>query len=125
MIPLHVLDAARKNGNERNVDVYLPDTGVIILLMDLISNHQVKGEINFVTGKGKAQRKIDIWETCSAFTLEKSRGRVGLHGFSGADWGGKLSKKRWLESYLRLEEDSEVINVFQWLVKMILTCREI
>ena len=34
---------------------------------------------------------------------EKSKGLIGLHNFSGADWGGKfagISKKTWIKSYL-------------------------
>lgn len=63
----------------------------MILLMDLTSNHQVHIEINFVTGKGKAQRKIDFKERCLALTPDKSRGLLGLHAFTGADWGGKFA----------------------------------
>lgn len=118
LIPLHVLDAADKNGKVRNIDVYSPDTDVLILLMDLLSNHPQKAAIHFVTGKGKNHRKIDIQDRCSAITLERSRGLVGLHAFSGADWGGKfagVSKKRWLENYLSLESKSEIVAAFQRL----------
>ncbi len=74
--------------------------------MDLFSANTIPGELQFITGKGKAKRTIDIRGRCAAFGSEKSKGLLGLHAFSGADWGGKfagMSKSRWIKHYLSLE----------------------
>ena len=66
----------------------------------------------------KLCRKIDVLARCAALTPEKCKGLVGLHAFSGADWAGKfagISKKKWLECFLALEKDSEIVQVFQHL----------
>lgn len=88
--------------------------------MDLVAVHQVQGELSFVKGTGKGQRKIDVHERCSAITNFKARGLVGLPAFFGADWGGKfagVSRKRWLECHLSLEADNEIVAVFHRLGK--------
>ena len=46
----------------------------------------------------------------------KCQGFVGLHNFSGADWGGKfvgISKKTWVDAYMTLDEDDQAIECFQ------------
>ena len=116
LIPLHVLDAVRQEQNVRDIDVFSPDTDVFILLMDLYANNNFENELCFITGKGTNNRKIDIHGRCSAIGVEKSRGPLGLHNLSGADWGGKfvgISKKRWLTSYLSLDSDNEIIGAFK------------
>lgn len=116
LIPMHVLDASRTDGNNQVIDVYSPDTDVFIYLMDLLSTNDIPEEVRFITGKGKAKRTIDIRARCKAVGTEKSKGLIGLHAFSGADWGGKfsnISKKRWISHYLTLETDSDALDVFQ------------
>ena len=47
---------------------------------------------------------------------EKCKGLVGLHNFSGADWGGKfagIGKLTWIKSYLALDGDDPIIKSFQ------------
>ena len=116
LIPLHVLDAS--NSNVCDIDVHSPDTDVLIYLMDLMSNNSLPGKLHFVTGKGKSERTIDIRERCRAVGNEKSRGLLGLHAFSGADWGGKfagISKNRWIKLYLNLDSTSDVVGALQQL----------
>ena len=53
---------------------------------------------------------------------EKCKGHIGLHiglhHFSGADWGGKfvgITKKRWVYAYMKLPNDDPAIRFFQTL----------
>ncbi len=97
-----------------------PDTDVLILLMDLVSHGKV-GEftvLNFLTGKGAKYRSINVCERVKAVGLSKSQGLVGLHNFTGADWGGKfcgVSKKTWISKYLALPENDTIITAFKIL----------
>ena len=116
LIPMHVLDAFKSNGNICDIDVHSPDTDVFIYLMDMLSTYNITGNLHFITGKGKAKRTIDIRERCTAVGNEKSKGLLGLHAFSGADWGGKfagVTKKRWIKQYLALESNSNIVYAFQ------------
>jgi hypothetical protein len=50
----------------------------------------------------------------------KCQGLIGLHNFSGADWGGKfvgITKKTWVSAYMKLDEDSSIVNCFRELGK--------
>ncbi len=119
MIPLHVLDIVRAS-SLRAIDVWSPDTDVLILLIDLAANGHlgVHTKLRFLTGKGTKYRSIDIRERVSAIGLEKSKGLIGLHHFTGADWGRKyvgVSKKSWISAYLQLAQDNETVVAFQQL----------
>lgn len=57
--------------------------------------------LSLLTRKGGKYRRIDIQEKVKALIKEKSRAVIGLHNFSGADWGGKLAgivKQTWIFS---------------------------
>ncbi len=115
LIPLHVIDAARHGTGSREIDVVSPDTDVLILLMDMYSRIDIPCELHFITGKGKDKRNINVRERSSAIGNGKCRGLLGLHNFSGADWGGKcvgISKRRWLISYLTHTENSPIVAAF-------------
>ena len=46
----------------------------------------------------------------------KCQGFIGLHNFSGADWGGSfvgIIKKTWANAYVVLDEDDPAIYCFQ------------
>ena len=114
LIPMHVLNASKTYGGIRDIDVYSPDTDVLIFLMNFFSSNNIPGELHFITGKGKAKRTIDIRARCLAVGSEKSKGLLGLHAFTGADWGGKfagISKSRWIKHYLRLESSCDAVDV--------------
>jgi hypothetical protein len=84
--------------------------------MDLFSTNNIPGQLHFITGKGKAKRTIDIRATCSAVGLQKSKGLLDLHAFTGADWGGKfasISKRKWIKHYLGLQSSCDVVDAFQ------------
>ena len=71
-----------------------------------------------MTGKGEKYRKIDVGERIQIVGKERSKGFIGLHNFSGADWGGKfagISKNTWIKSYLALDKDYMIIKSFQML----------
>ena len=47
---------------------------------------------------------------------KKSEAVLGLHAFKGGDWGGKYSgvtKERWTQRFLELDEGSDVITALQ------------
>ena len=94
MIPLQVIDAIG-DSTLRDIDVWSPDTDVLILLMDLVARGRLGefAKLNFLTGKGDTYRSINFRERVSV---------IGFHDFTGADWGGKFvvfSKKSWITSY--------------------------
>ena len=93
------------------------DTDVLILLMDLVSRNHLGALTSLVlqTGRGNNIKKYDIIERVNVVGTAKSQGLVGLHNFSGADWGGKfvgISKKRWTDRYLELESDDPIVETF-------------
>ena len=106
------MPASRKTEHIRDIDEVSPDTDVFVFLLDFFSTRELQGELHFVTGKGKTERKINIRDRCRTV----GKGLLGLHAFSGADWGGKFSgvtKKRWIKHYLSLEEGNAAVDVLQ------------
>jgi len=78
--------------------------------MDLVANGHLdtSTRLRFLTGKGKNYRVIDIRNG-------KVKGLIGLHHFTGADWGGKfvgVSKKTWISNYLSLPPNDEIVRAF-------------
>ena len=61
---------------------------------------------------------IDIRQWVEAIGASKAQGLIGLHNFSGADWGGKfvgISKKTWVQTFLSLAEDDDILKCFKQL----------
>ncbi len=119
MIPLHVLDTV-KDTTVKDLYVSSADTDVLILLMDLVAYGRLGAltDIHFLTGKGTKSCSIDVCERVCAIGQEKCQGLIGLHNFTGADWGGKfvgVSKKSWISKYLGLEKINPIINTFRML----------
>ena len=117
LIPHQVLASAAK-GALRDIHVWSPDTDVLLLLLDLVSCERIAAptSLTFSTGKGTTKREIDIFERVQILGCHKCQGLLGLHNFSGADWGGKfvgISKKTWVNAYLRLDDDDPAINCFK------------
>ena len=80
-----------------SVDGRSPDTDVFILIMDLCAQNQVTGPINFITRQGKFHRTVASNDRCASIGLQTSKGLIGVHALSGADWGRKffgISKKQ-------------------------------
>ena len=81
-----------------------------------------------LTGKGKNHRFINIPERVRVIGQEKCRGLIGLHNFTGADWGGKfvgISKKTGITSYLNLPDNDPIISAFQLLGNGVLANHEL
>ncbi len=86
--------------------------------MDLCARDQNGGNVNFITGQGKFNRRIDVKSRSAVVGKEKSKALIGLHAISGADWGGKLfgiSKLKWITSLLKLSDDDATICTLQSL----------
>ena len=78
----------------------------------------MKNSVTLHPGKGKKAIKIN--DQCKKIGNEKSKGLLGLHALTGADWGGKFSgitKKRWISHYLKLNNAS-IISALQDLGKV-------
>ena len=108
LIPLHVLDSI-VDTTLRSIDVWSLDTDVFIDLLDLVA-HGLLGastELRSTSGTGTKRRVIDICRCVQQIGVEKCKGLIGLHNFSGVDWGGKfvgVSKKTWITSFLNLPD---------------------
>ena len=86
MIPLHVIDAI-SDSTLRAIDVWSPDTDVLILLMDLMANGRFGAltKLKLLTGKGNKYCSINIRECVSTIGQKKCQGLNGRHNVTGAD----------------------------------------
>ena len=116
LIPLHVINSLEES-TAKEVHVRCSDTDVFILLMDLASNNHLGALTRLVmlAGTGEKYMEIDIQERVAAVGVRKARGLIGLHNFTGADWGGKfvgISKNTWAKTYLSLDDDDNILDTF-------------
>ena len=90
-IPLHVLHSISES-MFKYIVVESLDTDVLALLMDLVANSHLGVLTSLIlhTGTGKKARRIDVVERVESIGKAKCKGLVGLHLFSGSDWGGKF-----------------------------------
>jgi len=100
--------------------VWSPDTDVLILLLDLVSHGNLEPQtcLKFLTVKSTKYREIDVVERVEIIGPNKCKGLIGLHNFTGADWGGKsvgISKKTWVSTYMKFDENNPAISCFQEL----------
>ena len=65
------------------------DTDVIVLLFIMVSRgrHRNLSSLKFWTGKGANYKLIDVIQQVQAIGMHKCQGIIGLHHFTGADWG--------------------------------------
>ena len=66
-----------------------------------------------LTVRGKFYRTIDVKERCVVMGSEKSKALIGLHNFTGADWGGtffNISKKTWITKFLALTQTDDSVG---------------
>ena len=119
LIPNQVL-ASLAHRDWCEICVFSPDTDVLIMLIDLAARQRLGSQtrLKFLTGKASKYREIDILERVSAIGILKSQGLIGFHNFTGADWGGKfvgVTKKTWVNAYLKLHENDPIVTCFREL----------
>lgn len=121
LIPHQVL-ASVAESDWRDVCVWSPDTDVFTIFLDLASCGHLgsRTRLTFLTGNGAKYRKIDVLERVRVIGVHKCQGLIGLHNFSGADWGGKfvgITKKTWVNAYMKLDDDDSIVDSFLQLGK--------
>jgi len=127
LIPHQVLSSV-SNGANRKLCVWSPDTDVLLLFLDLVSYGRISPPtcLRFSTGEGMKAWEIDVFEQVKVIGPRKCQGLLGLHNFSGADWGGKyigITKKTWIDAYLKLDNDDQAIRCFRELGRALHSCR--
>ena len=118
-IPLHIVDALSES-SYKHIDIYSTDTDVLVLLIDLVSSEIVGPLTNVImhAGKGRALKPIDVVDRVKSIGMERSRGLVGMHQFTGNDYGAKfvgVTKDRWAKQYLKLPPNHEIVRAFSSL----------
>ena len=103
----------------RDICVVSPDTDVYTMLVDLVGNDRLppRHSLTLMT-KGKRQSVINIRDNVLRLGKQKSKALLGLHNFTGSDWGGKMvgiSKDTWIKKFLDLDENSPVIKALAFL----------
>ena len=115
-IPLHVLHSL-KDSTYKHFDIYSVDTDVLVLLMDLVSRDNLGQSTNIIlhAGKAKKPKLIDVVKRVNCIGKEKSQGLVGMHNYTGNDFGHKsvrLSKERWCNKYFSLPSNHAIAKAF-------------
>ena len=106
LIPLHCLDAA----NSR--------PGCSIDVFTFNSLHSLHCKLYMHAGRGKSFRVLDIKECCRKLGSRKCNPLVGMHTFTGSDWGGKFSgitKRKWMKLFLDLDDSDEILDALGYL----------
>ena len=120
-IPLHVLDATVLSTSIRYIYVWSPDRDVFLLLIDLVATYTVQGNVKLLTGRGTFYRTVDVKKRCVVIRSEKYKAVIGLHNFTGADWGGtffNISKKTWITTFLALTHQQTIL--FGYCIDLVL-----
>jgi len=76
----------------------------------------VPTRLRFLTVKSTKYREIDVVGRVHAIGSLRSQGLIGLHNFTGADWGGKfvgISKKTWVGAYMKLDGSDPDVTCFR------------
>ena len=71
-----------------------------------------------LAGTADKPKEICVNHHVANLGRKKSEAVLGLHAFTGGDWGGKFSgvtKERWTQRFLELDEGSDVITALQKL----------
>ena len=115
-IPLHIINSLG-DSTYKHFDIYSVDTDVLVLLMDLVSRDNLGPSTNIILHAGKSTRPkaIDIVNRVNTIGKEKSQGLIGMHNFTGNDFGHKsvgISKERWCNKYFSLTPNHAIIKTF-------------
>lgn len=116
LILLHCLDAANSRPG-CSIDVFTVDTDTYVLLVYMISSLP-PCRLYMHAGRGKSSRVLDIEECCRKLGSRKCNALLGMHTFTGSDWGGKFSgitKRKWMKLFLDLDDSDEIIGALGYL----------
>lgn len=116
LIPLHCFDAARSRPG-CSIHVFTVDTDVYVLLVYIFS-FLPPCELYMHAGKGTSSRVLDIEECCRNLGSKKCNALLGIHTFTGSDWGGKFSgitKRKWMKLFLDLDDSDEILDALSYL----------
>ena len=82
--------------------------------MDLLANGYIPSKHNVIfMSKSKQHPIINIRDNVERLGTRKSQALIGLHNYTGADWGGKmvgLSKATWIKRFLSLDDSDAIIT---------------
>ena len=110
LIVYHCLQAAEDNPGSK---IKVHSIGTDVYLLHLSIAHDIQTDhLYMVVGRGRTKREINIIERALILGKEKCQALLGLHAFTGADWGGKfasISKKSWIKAFLNLEDSNEIV----------------
>ncbi|KAG1663781.1 putative proline--tRNA ligase, mitochondrial [Nymphon striatum] len=113
LIPLHCLNAASSKPG-CSIDVFTVDTDVYVLLIYIFSFLLPPCKLYMHAGRGKSYRVLDIEESCRKIGSRKCNALLGMHAFTGSDWGGKFSgitKRKWMKLFLELDDSDEILDL--------------
>ena len=113
LIPHQVL-AASSEQEYRDITAWCPDTDVFNELMDLVARGRLPSRNTLKLAAAKKQT-VDIVERVEVLGKRKALALIGLHNFTGADWGGKfigISKNTWMKHFLKLDDNDPVLDCF-------------
>ncbi|KAG1697692.1 DNA topoisomerase 2-alpha [Nymphon striatum] len=117
LISLHCLNAASSKPG-CSIDVFTVDTDVYVLLIYIFSFLLPHCKLYMHAGKGKSSRVLDIEESCKKLGPRKCNALLGMHAFTGSDWGGKFSgitKRKWMKLFLELYDSDEILDALSYL----------
>lgn len=115
LIPLHVSSVCQQGEltSTSRIDVLSKDTDVYVYLVNLVAKGDVKADVWMLAGTLDKPKNISINWHVNSIGCRKAGALLGLHTFTGGDWGGKfagLTNDRWVQRFLETE-DTDIINV--------------
>ena len=112
LLCVHVLDIIKCREN-CEVDIKCKDTDVFVYLTHLKASCQDRFTLQMIAGTIAKPKNIYINDVVTVLGQKKSKALIGLHCFSGADWGGRffgISKQRWFNTMINKDDDDELIQ---------------
>jgi len=82
--------------------------------MHLVATESIYADIWMIAGTLDKPKDIPISHHVNSIGRRKAGALLGLHVLTGADWGGKfagISKDRWTQRFLSLEDLCDIITV--------------
>ena len=115
-IPL-LMNFSLSENTYKHFDVYSPDTDVLVILMDLVSNGYTGTLTSIIlhAGNEKSPKTIDVLDRVKCVGKRKSQALIGFHAFSGEDHGNKfvgISKNHWCKLFFSLPPENPIIDTF-------------